>query len=249
MRSPPLNNRTIGQLDERMLIRIAGILKPHLPEAKKLFALKKKETHSDYGAWLELIYCILAGTQVPIETARRAHQALIVTFGPEGLQPSNLLTSRRKTRPVDEIADTLRGSGYRYHRTKAAVIVSAAEFISKKINGTLVQFVANGEVESLEKLMTSEIKGVGTKIARHWLRNMGKDTCTIDVHLRRFFSSIGVYRDNLKRDIPRSDFLQLEGLIGQVAKYLRRSKPEVQYALWISIRGSRISPQINLELV
>lgn len=202
-----------------------------MAESKDLFDFKRRACATRDGLWSELVYCILAGTQVPIETARRAHSQLCIS----GIAVLRSIA----TRPVDSqrrIAEMLRKSGYRYHGRKASTIVAAAVFFAERHGGDLTRFVSAGDVESRVVELVKNVAGIGMKIANHWLRNVGMDTCTIDLHLKRLLVELNVYSGKPERDLSPKEFWRFVDFFRTVASELGRPLGEVQYAVWLAAR-------------
>jgi thermostable 8-oxoguanine DNA glycosylase len=97
--------------------------------------------------WWELVYCVLAGSQIPMESARKSLNAL-----KEILRDPDDIQQIRAAQDVQAVDDLLRASGYRYHHTKAMAISAAAEFALQKYEGDLRRFVGRPvEVSELER--------------------------------------------------------------------------------------------------
>lgn len=207
---------------------------PFLEDARVLFASKRLKCSSEAGLWSELVYCILAGTQVPMETAASAVSALETQLQDQ-FAPSSL-AALPGTDATALIANVLKTSGYRYHTTKAQTIVRAASFVQTVADGSLKEFIAHSSVSSAEEAMRRHVPGIGKKIANHWLRNAGMDTCTIDVHLKRLFFEYGLYSRDPEAHTPDKDFERLVDVVRHLSRVLDLPMAETQFALWLAAR-------------
>lgn len=210
------------------LVKISAIYRR---EAGELFREKRKMVATDQGAWLELVYCILAGTQVPVETAKSSWLRL------QGcnkiLSPPRLVSNESES--VSEIEQHLRSSGYRYPRQKAEVIVLAARFVGCHCPEGIRKQLRKQGWEDFANSLIRNVKGIGKKIANHWLRNMGEPTSTIDVHLLRLFRRLGILESDSDH-VTREDFERLQKVMLSVANRLGLPVGEVQYSLWLYAR-------------
>jgi thermostable 8-oxoguanine DNA glycosylase len=212
------------------LVGLQQIAEPFLKSADELFTEKRKSAETALGVWFELIYCILAGSQVPMETARRAHSALVLRWKEQMLCGA-------LTEPIHptEIAEILKRNGYRYHRTKAEVIARTAEFSHTRYADDLRSLIKGRRVGEIEQELR-QIKGIGKKIANHWLRNVGLDTCTVDIHLKRLFNEIGLVPNQPEAETKTADFYAIISYIRKLATRLNVPLAEAQYALWLGAR-------------
>lgn len=205
--------------------------RPHLNEAWQLFAAKAEATATDEGRWLELVYCILAGTQVKVETARR-----VFDFAVGALQPLRH-PARLAATPgaVTILATVLHDAGYRYYNGKAVAIVAAAVWLANDYDGRVSHFLSSQrDVMDMAREVQYRVKGVGRKIANHWLRNIGCDTCTIDLHLLRVFRNLGfITRDGPPRE---AEFNACVAALREVATALDVPLRVAQYAVWLEAR-------------
>ncbi|HXO20940.1 MAG TPA: hypothetical protein VOA87_13580 [Thermoanaerobaculia bacterium] len=223
---------------------LMDLARRHLPEAHLLFLEKRAETATADGAFGELVYCILAGTQVPAETARRAHQELRKKLGTFFI-PSKLLEPGAPAL----VAESLRQSGYRYHSIKAKAILNAAFFVESRYQGDIrrLLLLEKWDAKVIENKLTKDVKGIGRKIANHWLRNMGLDTCTIDIHLKRLFRQVGEYQRDPNLEIRSTEFYHLVSIIRDLSRRLEVPISEGQYALWLGARALSNHESISLQ--
>ncbi len=229
--------------DSEIVTGIGQVVSANLTRANELFRDKKERTRTDDGQWLELVYCILAGTQVPVERARAAHDRLCV---PENRARIALReVARNPEVALEWIQGELVAAGYRYPATKARAIVSAAQFFESEYEGRPSLFLQAAEPRELRIRLARDVSGVGIKIASHWLRNTGALVGTVDVHLRRFIESVVLHVDlaDTGDHFPDGTFVLYERVLAEVADALDEPLPQVQFALWLYAR-ERCSPGI-----
>lgn len=234
-----------NDIDMEILGELEKIASPHVQTAVKLFEKKRIDCASEDGLWYEFIYCILAGSQVPIETANRAFTRLKEAMGLR-LRPNELCGSVKTS--LAELDIVLKNSGYRYHSSKSSTILSAACFFAKSYKGNPKEFLQLGIVQELEKELQENIFGVGKKISNHWLRNVGMDTCTIDLHLKRLFNKLSLYKADPDNPIHNKDFTYLISVIRKLADRMGLTLAETQYALWLAAREMSVKDNKQRKL-
>lgn len=213
---------------------LAGIANPHMAEAAALFEQKRRSNRQPHGLWRELVYCILAGSQVKFELARKATSELLRRIKPDD-SPASFAAGAAGER-VLEIAQILKSAGYRYHTRKADALRSAAEAVVKGPNDWIEQLVAS-EPTRAERILVSEVNGVGKKIANHWLRNAGADTCTVDLHLARLFHELGLVHVQKLSSLKKDEFRKGVDLIRGLATQMGSPLADTQYALWLGAKS------------
>jgi N-glycosylase/DNA lyase len=207
----------------------------NLARAQRLFDDKRSATRTDSGKWEELVYCILAGSQVPIEKAHAAQESLFDCA--VGFDTSILGITTSPSEPL--IAERLRLVGYRYHHTKAATITAAARFFATGYHGSPELFLSSGDPNHLRRALVSDIRGIGIKIASHWLRNVGLPIATIDIHIRRFVNACVLRQTTVvgdKTKLTTSEFFEYEDILRSIADFLELPLPVFQYSIWLFAR-------------
>lgn len=209
-----------------------------ISEAKTLFKKKSLITAKDRGKWEELIYCILAGSQFPVIKLKVIHKQLIKDYYKETRMNSFLKSGDKNAM---ELAKILKALGYRYHTQKAFVISNAAKFFLNNYKGRISLFLKSEQDSSqLRDVLVQNIKGIGFKIASHWLRNIGYEVCTIDIHLRRLFVRLKLSKDNPEAQLSTGDFLMLEEILREWSKLQKVGIGILQYAVWEYARNYEI---------
>jgi thermostable 8-oxoguanine DNA glycosylase len=220
------------QLNQLILGEFEMIAAPFFSRAEVLFQQKRLAACTAKGVWCELVYCILAGSQVPIETARRSHEALCNLWVNPALPDDPKLDVELST-----LVTSLKSTGYRYYRTKAQVIYQAALFVSGDLaSDPRSLFLSDPDPRAVERRLRAGVKGIGRKIANHWMRNVGLDTCTVDIHLKRLFKDFGLFHGDPEGTTSDVEFDQILAHVRDLARYLGRPLGETQFALWLGAR-------------
>jgi thermostable 8-oxoguanine DNA glycosylase len=207
----------------------------YMEQAKDLFIKKGHLTESNDGKWNELIYCILAGSQFPVTKLKIIHNTILNQFSKDFSLSSFKTQNNEK---INKNAHILKGLGYRYHTQKSHVIASAAEYLWSNYNGSFSSFLMPSKNPwDLRKELTNSVKGIGIKIASHWLRNLGYDVCTIDIHLRRLLTTLGIFKDNINEPLRQSDFLLMEKTFITWSQLNGVSVGVLQYSVWEFVRN------------
>jgi len=203
--------------------------------AYEFFKQKKNSNLSEEGKWKEMIYCILAGTQVPVEIARRAQLAILEYKDGNGYIWNIDRLSNKSEEDFKQLEKILRNAGYRYPKTKAKCIMNAAEFFVKNYNGSINEFLASQpDAKLLRSTLIRNIKGIGIKIATHWLRNIGYPLGTIDIHVKRLLEWTGLVElENWPNTMTDKLFIFLERKIEDLARDARLEVNILQYELWL----------------
>jgi thermostable 8-oxoguanine DNA glycosylase len=199
-------------------------------KSETLFLNKKELTKSNTGKWNELVYCILAGTQFPVTKLKPIFQKLL----DEHYDIIDLLNIGNNIDHTMILAKILKEYGYRYHTQKSKVIYNSALFLTKKYNADISLLIKNNNSDYLmiREVIINNIKGIGIKIANHWLRNVGFDLCTIDIHLRRFLVNLNIANDFPEKAINNSNFILLEQQFHQLSRILEIDLAILQYSIW-----------------
>lgn len=206
---------------------LAAVVGVNLDRAIALFAEKSEHTRDDAGKWHELVYCILAGSQVPARRVRVIH-ARLLRARPDLLQMGPLCHPETER----SLAVYLRHEGYRYHTQKASVVANAARFFCGNYDCSIAAFLASSDPNGLREELARDVKGLGLKIASHWLRNIGLPVCTIDIHLRRLLRNLGMTVDDVRHDVKPAHFIEMEGVFRQLACSVHLPLGVFQYAVW-----------------
>lgn len=214
------------------IVGVVNAARPFLLEARRLFRTKANQTRTPSGAWREFVYCILAGSQVPVESARAASNGLLEAFGRRCYpwEHGAELQGRRAARRIEAVVSR---AGYRFPRQKAMTIVSARAFVRDELAGDLRRIRSQPTAAQAAAHIASHVQGVGPKIANHFLRNMGMDTSTVDVHL---FRLVGRFEG---RELPATtaEFEYVQTVIREAADRLHVNVSVAQFAAWLAARG------------
>lgn len=179
--------------------------------------------------WNELIYCILAGTQVSTNIVKKSYLNLIDSI-PE-ITDFNYI-ARFPEKYEMEIASVLQKTGYRFYSTKSATIINSARFFQVFIDK--YEFFDRIDPIDARKSLTEHVKGIGNKIASHWIRNIGYQMPIIDIHVRRVLCCAGfIDKKYLKPQICESDYQYIEGVVVELANQIDMEVSRLDYILWI----------------
>lgn len=180
-------------------------------------------------AWREMLYCILAGTQVSTDIVRKSYFDLIESI-PETL---NFKTVKKSpTEMQQKIAITLKKRGYRFYETKSNTMINAANYFEEIVK-TADNF-RDADHADLRRSLIKNVKGIGNKISSHWLRNIGFQLPIIDIHVRRVLSCAGLIDDKYtKNQISDSEYWFLEKKIIEISDQMNINVAKLDFVLWI----------------
>ncbi|MBW2982961.1 N-glycosylase/DNA lyase [Candidatus Woesearchaeota archaeon] len=162
----------------------------------------------------ELCFCLLAAN------AKGATAAKIQ----EELGKEKLLTLDK-----EELSQTIRGYGHRFHNTKASYIAGARkhEDLKETITG-----LAKEDSKKARDWLAKNIKGIGMKEASHYLRNTGHDgVAIIDRHVKALMEEHGHIRTNSKALTP-TRYLALEKTFTELARKAGMTVAEFDLYCW-----------------
>jgi len=172
--------------------------------------------------WFEFIYCILAGTQVRTSTAKKVYEILFEKIGYDLI----LLKISKSRRIADKIQMILKSNGYRFFASKTETILNTARFF-KDYNYNPDKFINiyHNYKDIRNELIT--IKGIGFKIASHWLRNIGVEIPIIDNHVKNLLYYTGIIKNKKK------SYIEFENLIIELARILNIKIFLLDLSIWI----------------
>src|SRR5208283_1568807 len=193
-------------------------------------------------AWVEMIYCVLAGTQVSTNIVKKSYLNLIDSI-PEIIDYNHIAEFSDKYER--EIAHILRKNGYRFYSTKSSTILNSAKFFQEFID--CYEKIEEIDPIDARKSLIQNINGIGNKIASHWIRNIGHQLPIIDVHVRRVLSCAGfIDKKYLKSQISDSEYQYIETVVVGLANQIEMDVGRLDYILWIHGREYCISKNCAL---
>ncbi len=132
-----------------------------------------------------------------------------------------------------QLAERLRKLGYRYPRSRARYIVGA-----RSIYEDVWRILRSGKDPlEIRKWLAENVLGLGFKEASHFLRNIGfKNLAIIDKHVLRALHRHGLIR-KIPHRISRTQYLEIEKTLLQVAGELGVSLAELDLYLWYMDTG------------
>ncbi len=202
------------------------LLTLHFYDSEQFIEEQSEAIKTWEDAWRELVYCILAGTQVSNNIVKKSFFNLIEYY-PELFEfPVN-----KQKINVGRISRILKSSGYRFYKTKAQAIQNAHEYFDKIVaDYSDISFL---DWYDVRLRLIKNVKGIGNKIASHWLRNIGFNVPIIDVHVRRVLGCAGLIdRKYSKYQITDMEYWRLEKKVIEIANRYNISVSKLDYILW-----------------
>ncbi len=179
-------------------------------------------------AWREMLYCILAGTQVSTDIVKRSYINLIESV-PE-ISDFNII-KKSPMQLQEKIASTLKLSGYRFYKTKSKTIINSANYFADLIKDH-ENFRSMDWYDARIQLIKN-VNGIGNKIASHWLRNIGFQLPIIDIHVRRVLSCAGLIDNKYaKQQISDSEYWYLEKKVVEISNQMNIDVAKLDFILW-----------------
>lgn len=172
--------------------------------------------------WFEFIYCILAGTQVRTSTVKRVYEKLFEKIGYDLI----LIKILKSKKIVDKIELILKSNGYRFYSSKTETIINTASFF-RHFDYNPDNFINtyHNYNDLRNELIT--IKGIGFKIASHWLRNIGVEIPIIDNHVKNLIYYSGIIKNRKK------SYIEFEKLIIELSRILNIKISLLDLSIWI----------------
>ena len=198
----------------------------HFYESEQFIEEQSETIKTWKDAWRELIYCILAGTQVSNNIVRKSFFNLIEYY-PELFE----FPEKKQKISVDRISKILKSSGYRFYKIKARVIQNAHEYFDRIVaDCSDISFL---DWYDARLRLIRNVKGIGNKIASHWLRNIGFDLPIIDIHVRRVLGCAGLIDRKYSRyQITDAEYWRLEKEVIEIANRYNIGVSKLDYILW-----------------
>lgn len=161
-----------------------------------------KKEKSSTGKWFELIYCILAGTQVRTQIVKKSYESLFDIIGTD-LILENVANSDSIRQKIENV---LKSNGYRFYSLKTNSIIQTAKFfINYDYNPD--NFLKKSDDFKILRNELKKIKGIGIKIASHWLRNLGFEIPIIDIHIKNLLIYTSIINEPIKSYIEYEDYI------------------------------------------
>ena len=129
--------------------------------------------------------------------------------------------------PEAELNIRLKALGHRYPKTRAKYIIEARKY-AYSLKSIIEKFE---EGKKLRKWLVENIKGLGYKEASHFLRNIGfTNLAIIDFHIINLLVNYGLIEK--PKTITRKKYLEIEGLLREIADKLDLNLAELDLYLW-----------------
>ncbi|MEN3058192.1 MAG: N-glycosylase/DNA lyase [Candidatus Methanosuratincola petrocarbonis] len=148
-----------------------------------------------------------------------------------GIRIQQSLKQHFMSKPVQEMAWSLRSLGHRFPNKRAEFICGARHLCEG-----ILRALNMGDCAAREWLVEN-VKGLGYKEASHFLRNVGrKDVAIIDRHILRFLHQKGLI-SSIPRTLSRRRYLSIERLLSAISSALGVSLAELDLYLWYAMTG------------
>jgi len=199
-------------------------------------ALRKAQSQasSDWlSAWVELVYCILASTQIRSEEAGRALLYLVSNLN--GLIQYSVI-ARKPTVCERQISERLTKTGYRFPNSKSSSIVSAACFFVRLVRES--GRPTDMDLFETRRRMVSTVYGIGPKTSSLWFRNLGFDIPVIDIHVRRILACSDLLDSRqVATHIDGNEYERIENTVMNLAQNIGVTSSDLDCALWEHGKG------------
>ncbi len=127
-----------------------------------------------------------------------------------------------------KLAKKLKELGHRFPNTRANYIAC-----NRKYGDFLKELIDSKDGNELRDWIVKNIKGLGYKEASHFLRNIGYENfAIIDFHIIDVLVDYGLIER--PKTISKKKYLEIEGLLGKIAKKTGLSQGELDFYLWYS---------------
>jgi len=192
----------------------------------QISSIKKyiKKSKSNTEKFFELIYSILVGTQIKTNKVKICYDQLLNEYF-SLLHPRSLKELEDFTFIKDLIKRSLKDNGYRFYTTKSETIYNTILFFKSynfNIDNFLIEF---SDYKSIRRELM-KIKGVGYKIASHWLRNVGHYIPVIDVHIKKILRRFKIIEGK------KLNYLIYENIQNKVAYKINIDNISFDLSLW-----------------
>jgi len=189
-------------------------------DVKRLIDRRMEEFRSfrdrDDEEWFsELCFCILTANSTA-ELGIRLQKKYGKMF----------LSSRR-----EELAETLKKEGHRFHSIRAGYICDARKFRNIK---EIISKFRSGKMA--REWLVKNIKGIGYKEASHFLRNVGfEDVAILDRHIISLLIENGIIERF--RSLTKKRYLEIEKILEDISRRTGLSPGELDLYMWYMKTG------------
>lgn len=132
-----------------------------------------------------------------------------------------------------KLAEKFKEAGCRFHTKRAGYIAKARE---NKVE--LLENIKNLQEAELRIWIADNIKGLGMKESSHFLRNIGyKNVAIIDFHIVDLLEREGLVKKPKNKSLSRGLYLEIENILGEIAKKANLNLAELDLYLWYMETG------------
>jgi len=189
--------------------------------AVKNYCTKEK---NNTEKWFELIYSILVGVQMKTFKVKYCYEKLLNEYS-DLLNPGFLKKLEIFDYLIELIKISLKNNGYRFYETKSITICNTILYF-QKFNFNVNKFLNKYRNYKEIRAELVKIKGIGYKIASHWLRNLGYYIPVIDIHIKNL-----LFRFKLIKN-KNLNYNTYEKIQNKLIKDLRIDNISFDLALW-----------------
>ena len=130
--------------------------------------------------------------------------------------------------PEKKLASKLKEYGHRFPNARANYMVC-----NRKHKESLKKMIDTKDEKELRDWIVKNIKGLGYKEASHFLRNIGYENfAIIDFHIIDVLVGYGLIER--PKAMTKKKYLEIEEILGKIAKKVNLSRGELDFYLWYS---------------
>ncbi|MCW4020178.1 MAG: N-glycosylase/DNA lyase [Candidatus Bathyarchaeota archaeon] len=131
------------------------------------------------------------------------------------------------TLPEPQLAERLKALGYRFPNVRTKYIVEARQY-KDSLKRVIYSFKNSSE---LREWLITNIKGIGSKEASHFLRNIGyNDFAILDFHIINILARHGLIKK--PKTLTSRRYLEIEALLRKIAEKVNLTLAELDLYLW-----------------
>lgn len=202
------------KLDENEAKKLLETYEKYRPVIKAFLA--QANDRSDEHIATELMFCL--------QTAQSSAKAARVTV--KKLQECGIL----QTANAQQIHNCM--EGVRFSEKKSEYMHKAREQVP------MIKERLGLPKEELRDWLVDNIKGMGPKLASHFLRNIGIfGLAILDVHVQKFLARNGIFKGEVGK-LDKKGYVENEKIFLQLAKQLEIPPEELDIAIWMMGNGT-----------
>lgn len=151
-----------------------------------------------------------------------------------GVRIQQTIGQKFSTLPAHILAKRLKGLRYRFPNRRAEYIAEARKYRNAK--EVCLEHIGEKEkeekVKDLREWLVKNVKGLAYKEASHFLRNVGYlNVAILDRHILGILLEYELI-DNIPKTLAKRNYLEIESVVGDLAKRVDLSVGELDLYLW-----------------